>query len=236
MQTKKFIPKILLFFFLIPYAAMILFSVLHCLLYYAYFEWFWLPEWPMHLAETIADYLLWIMVYGMFGVIAYSIFFGKKAVVWLMPLISVIASFFLPISRYFVRHIGYGADLTAEDMLYWFEKDVSAAVTLLIYTILALLVTLVERIYYALVMRTTPDNMEKTISPKHPIGLTMMLFFGSILVWTTVNFVLIGEYTLDTFLALGLEFVIDISGFLISVFVADVLSKWTKKTPRADSI
>ena len=44
MQSKKIFPKTLLFFFLIPYLAVLLFTALDCVANYKYIEWYWVTE------------------------------------------------------------------------------------------------------------------------------------------------------------------------------------------------
>ena len=229
MQSKKIFPKTLLFFFLIPYLAVLLFTALDCVANYKYIEWYWVTEWMVVLPEMIGYYLLLAMIYAFFGITAYYIFFGKTWQKWAVSVISVVASFLFPVSRYVVRHIGYGGYLTNVDMLDLYNEDVTTGISLLMYTLLALFVILTERAYYAWILRVKPTNEKKTFSPKHPIGITMMIFFGAIAAWATVNFVLVGEFTGEMILALLVEYVIDIFGFWIAVWAANIHLKWEEK-------
>lgn len=229
MQTKKIFPKTLLVFYLIPYVAVLLFTALDCVANFKYIEWYWVTEWMVVLPETVAYYILLAMTYAFFGIVAYYIFFGKTWQKWTISVISVLASFLFPCLRYIVRHIGYGDYLTNVDMLDLYNEDVTTGISLLMYCVLALFVILTERAYYAWILRVKPSNEKRIYSPKHPIGLTMLIFFGAIAVWATMNFILAGEFTTETALALILEYVIDLSGFWIAVFAAYVHIKWSEK-------
>ena len=226
MQTKKIFPKTLLFFYLIPYLAVLLFTALDCVANFKYLEWYWLTEWMVMLPETVAYYILLAMIYAFFGITAYYIFFGKTWQKWTVSVISVLASFLFPFLRYVVRHIGYGSYLTNVDMLDLYNEDVTTGISLLMYCVLALFVILTERAYYAWILRVKPDTANQTYSPKHPVGISMMIFFGAIAAWATVNFFLAGDFTTETVLALILEYAIDLSGFWIAVFAANTHIKW----------
>ena len=229
MQSKKIFPKTLLFFYLIPYLLVLLFTALDCVANYMYIEWYWVTEWMVVLPETIGYYVLLAMVYAFFGVTAYYIFFGKTWQKWTVSVVSVLASFLFPVLRYVVRHIGYGGYLTNVDMLDLYNEDVTTGISLLMYALLALFVILTERAYYAWILRVEPTNEKKIFSPKHPVGITMMLFFGAIAVWATVNFILMGEFTGEAVLSLLVEYVIDLSGFWIAVWAANTHLKWGEK-------
>ncbi len=228
MQTKKVFPKFFLFFYLIPYLAVIALTALDCVFNTLYLQWYWLTEWMVVIPEMLAYYLLLAMIYATFGVMAYAVFFGKLWQKCVIPAVSVLLAFLLPCLRYIVRHIGYGSTLTDVDMLDMYNEDVTIGVTMFLYAFLALIVILMERLYYAWILRKSPSGDEKTWSPKHPVGISMMVFFGALMIWATVNFVLVGDFTLETILSLGLEYVIDVSGFLISAFAANIISKWNK--------
>lgn len=226
MQTKKIFPKTLLFFYLIPYLAVLLFTALDCVANFKYLEWYWLTEWMVMLPETVAYYILLAMIYAFFGITAYYIFFGTTWQKWTVSVISVLASFLFPFLRYVVRHIGYGSYLTNVDMLDLYNEDVTTGISLLMYCVLALFVILTERAYYAWILRVKPDTANQIYSPKHPVGISMMIFFGAIAAWATVNFFLAGDFTTETVLALILEYAIDLSGFWIAVFAANTHIKW----------
>lgn len=233
MQTKTTFPKTLLFFYLIPYLAVLLLTGLDCLMNFKYLEWYWVKEWMVILPETLAYYLLLAMVFAFFGIVAYYIFFGKTWQKWTISILSVVASFLFPCLRYLVRHIGYGDYLTDLDMLDMYNEDVTTGVSLLMYCILSLFVILTERAYYAWILREKPNTDAKVFSPKHPVGMTMLVFFAALATWTTVNFFMVGNFAKENIFSLLLEYVIDFAGFWVAVFAAHILTKWdTKKTEK----
>ncbi len=230
MQTKKLFPKILLFFYLIPYLGVLLLTALDCFIVYAYKEWFWVKEWVLNIPmEVLASYLLMAMIYGLFGVTAYMIFFGKTWQKWVTPIISMASAFLFPILRYIVHHFGYGKYLSDIEMLDWYNEDVTMGTTFFIYSFLALFVTLAERLYYAVILREKPIDRGRVISPRHPIGLSMLLLFGSLLIWTTIYFFQIGDFTAESILTLIVEYAINIAGFFSSVLAGHVVSKWHRR-------
>lgn len=230
MQTKKTFLKTLLFFYLIPYLAELLLTALDCVVNLKYLEWYWLKEWMVVLPETVAYYLLLVMVFAFFGIVAYYIFYGKTWQKWTISVISVAASFLFPCLRYIIRHIGYGDYLTNVDMLDLYNEDVTTGVSLLMYCVLALFVVLTERAYYAWILREKPRTDIRLFSPKHPVGISMMIFFGALIAWTTVNFFMIGDFAKENILSLLLEYIIDFAGFWVAVFAAHTLAKWDTKT------
>ena len=230
MQTKKTFLKTLLFFYLIPYLAVLLLTALDCVVNLKYLEWYWLKEWMVVLPETVAYYLLLVMVFAFFGIVAYYIFYGKTWQKWTISVISVTASFLFPCLRYIIRHIGYGDYLTNVDMLDLYNEDVTTGVSLLMYCILALFVVLTERAYYAWILREKPRTDIRLFSPKHPVGISMMIFFGALIAWTTVNFFMIGDFAKENILSLLLEYIIDFAGFWVAVFAAHTLAKWDAPT------
>lgn len=233
MQTKTTFPKTLLFFYLIPYLAVLLLTGLDCFVNFKYLEWYWVKEWMVMLPETLAYYLLLAMIFAFFGIVAYYIFFGKTWQKWTISILSIVASFLFPCLRYIVRHIGYGDYLPDLDMLDMYNEDVTTGVSLLMYCILAILVILIERAYYAWILREKPRTDVKVFSPKHPIGMTMLVFFAAIASWTTVNFFMVGDFAKENILSLLLEYVIDLAGFWVAVFAAHTLAKWDAKKTEA---
>ncbi len=226
MQTKSKFPKLLLFFFLIPYLAVLLFTALDCLINYAYIEWLWVTEWMILIPETIGYYLLCAMLYALFGVMAYKIFFGKRYEKWILAILVPLCSFLFPFLRYIVRHFGYGSLLTNVEMLEIYNDDVTVGVTMLAYALIALLVILVERAYYAWILREPPKKEGKIYSPKHPIGITMLIYFAAMFLFSVLTFIFAGEISAEAILSLTVELVIDASGFWIAVFAAYTLRKW----------
>ena len=227
MQTKTTFPKTLLFFYWIPYLAVLLLTGLDCFVNFKYLEWYWLKEWMVVLPETVAYYLLLVMVFAFFGIVAYYIFYGKTWQKWTISVISVAASFLFPCLRYIIRHIGYGDYLTNVDMLDLYNEDVTTGVSLLAYCGGALIIILLVYAFYMVILREKPRT---DVSSKNPVGMTMLVFFVVIATWTTVNFFMIGDFAKENILSLLLEYIIDFAGFWVAVFAAHTLAKWDTKT------
>ena len=230
MQTKKTFLKTLLFFYLIPYLAELLLTALDCVVNLKYLEWYWLKEWMVVLPETVAYYLLLVMVFAFFGIVAYYIFYGKTWQKWTISVISVVASFLFPCLRYIIRHIGYGDYLTNVDMLDLYNEDVTTGVSLLAYCGGALIIILLVYAFYMVILREKPRT---DVSSKNPVGMTMLVFFVVIATWTTVNFFMVGDFAKENILSLLLEYVIDFAGFWVAVFAAHTLAKWDAKKTEA---
>lgn len=225
----KVLPKTLLFFYLIPYLVGLFFTALYCLGEVFFWQSLWLEEWMVGIPAFLSEYILFMTVYAFFGICAYFIFFGKMWQKIVVPVISVVCAFLFPSLRYLLRHVICGPhldDLTMYDM---YADDVAAGILLASYCIIALLVILMERAYYAWILRETPVNDKRTFSPRHPVGLTMLLFFAGIFVWTLVEYVLMMEYSLSSILLLLLELVIDVAGFWVATLAAGAVSKWHAK-------
>lgn len=230
MQTKTTFPKTLLFFYLIPYLAVLLLTGLDCFVNFKYLEWYWVKEWMVMLPETLAYYLLLAMIFAFFGIVAYYIFFGKTWQKWTISILSIVASFLFPCLRYIVRHIGYGDYLTDLDMLDMYNEDVTTGVSLLAYCGGALIIILLIYAFYMVILREKPRT---DVSSKNPVGMTMLVFFVVIATWTTVNFFMVGDFAKENILSLLLEYVIDHAGFWVAVFAAHTLAKWDAKKTEA---
>ncbi len=228
MQTKKIFPKLLLFFYLIPYLAALIFTGFSCLCDVYLYEWSWLAEWMAPVSGAVGDYILFAMVCLFFGIMAYAVFYWKPWQAVLVSGISLLAAFLFPFSRYLVRHLIFGSYGDRYSMLDMFLDDAAWSATLLSYTILALFVILLERTYYAFILRKRPCDEKKILSPKHPIGLSMLIFFCALMVSSTVFFFL-DEFAFENIWDLGLEYLRCAAGFFLACFSAGVLSKWTKK-------
>ncbi len=229
MKKISVIPRTLIFFYGIPYLVALFFTALYCFGEIFFWQWMWLTEWMIGIPAFLSEYTLFMTVYGFFGICAYYVFFGKRWQKIAVPIISVVCAFFFPALRYLLRHLICGGYLNDLDMYDMYADDVMAGFLLASYCVIALLVILIERAYYAWILRESPVDRKRTFSPRHPVGLTMMLFFACIFVWGVVEYVLLGEYTWTSALMLLLELAIDVAGFWAATLAADKVSKWHKK-------
>ncbi len=230
MKSTKIFPKTLLFFYLIPYCITLLFTALYCFGEVLYMRTLWMTEWMVGIPAYLSEYLMFIMVYALFGVCAYYIFFGKLWQKIAIPAISVVCAFFFPALRYLIRHIICGSYLDDLAMYDMYADDVAMGVLLASYCLIALLVILIECAYHAWILRDVPRDDRSAFSPRHPVGLTMLIFFVGIFVWAMIGYVLVGEYTLTSLLMLLLELAICTTGFFVATFAAGKISKWSKNS------
>lgn len=229
MKSNKAFLKTLFFFYLIPYLVSLLFTAIYCLGEVYFNRVLWLEEWMLIVPAYISEYTLTMMVYGFFGICAYYIFFGRLWQKIAVPAISVVCSLLLPFLRYPLRHVICGRflnDLTMYDM---YVDDVTAGYLFASYCLIAIVVILLERAYYAYILREKPQNDGRTFSLRHPIGMTMLLFFAGIFVWTLILYVLPGDFSLSSLGMLALELVIDVAGFWVATLAANAISAWQKR-------
>lgn len=222
---KKAIFQIFLFVVLIPLGAALVFTGIGCLFSNQYYEWYWVPEWLCVLPEVLAHYIVLLSVFAALGVTAYFVFFEKPGKAVLLSLAFLVAAFVSPLLRYVVRHLCFLSTMTAADMLDYYETDVETALYLVMYMGIAFLVLWLERAFYKWILKETPERTSKMISPKNPVGLAMLIFFAALAALSTLLFVLDADYTLENFLALGIEYVIDFAGFMLAVFSASRTAK-----------
>ncbi len=228
MQTRSKFPKTLLFFFLIPYLAVLILTALDCFMDFAYQEFFWVKEWMVLIPRQLEYYLLIAVLYGAFGVMGYYLFYGRRWEKIVAPIVTVVASFLLPAARYLVHHIGFGPRLTNVDMLDIFNEDTTVAITMLAHGVVILLVLLAQYFFRILVLEGNLKNGAKFCSPRHPVALAMLIYFGALAVLATVNFFVTGVFDGLAILSLLVEYVIDASGFWIAVNASRVLTNWHK--------
>ena len=222
---KKTIWKSILFVFLIPLGAALLLTALYCLFTNMYYEWFWLPEWLTYLPETIADFVVYASVYASLGVVGYFVFYHKAGRAVLMSAIFAATAFSIPFFRYLVRHLCLGASANVVDMLDFFVVDMETSLYLLVTYSVGLFILWAEKAFYCWVIKEKPSADARVISPKNPIGLAMLIYFSAMLVLAVILFTVGGEYSAQSFLALGMEFVINIGGFFLAAFGAHLAGR-----------
>ena len=222
---KKAIWKSILFVFLIPLGAALLFTALYCLFTNMYYEWFWLPEWLTYLPETVADVIVYASVYASLGVVGYFVFYQKAGRAVSLSVIFAVTAFSIPFFRYLVRHLCLGGAANVVDMLDFFVVDMETSLYLLILYLIGIFVLWVEKAFYHLVIKEKPSAEARVISPKNPIGLAMLIYFSAMLVLAIVLFTVEGEYSAQSLLSLGMEFVINIGGFFVAALGAHLAGR-----------
>jgi len=223
---KKAIFKIFLFVLLIPLGAALLLTGISCLFRNQYYEWYWVPEWLCILPNTLASYVVMFSVSASLGVISYFVFFEKSGKAVMMSAVFFITAFVQPMLQYVVRHICFLSSISVVEMRSYYDSDVESSLYNLMYVGIALLIIWLERAFYKWILKEKPEKTAKMPSPKNPVGLSMLIFFAALAAISTLMFVLTGKYTAETFLMLGMEYIIDFAGFVISVFGASRTAKW----------
>lgn len=193
-----------------------------------YYEWFWLPEWLTYLPETIADFIVYASVYASLGVVGYFVFYHKAGHSVLMSVIFAATAFSIPFFRYLVRHLCFGGAANVVDMLDLFVIDMETSLYLLAIYSIGLFILWVEKAFYHLVIKEKPSANACALSPKNPIGLAMLIYFSAMLVLAIILFTVEGEYSAESFLALGMEFVINIGGFFVAALGAHLAGRLTR--------
>ena len=222
---KKAIFKIFLFVVLIPLGAALLLTALYCLFSNQYYEWYWVSEWLCVLPNVLASYAIMLSVFASVGVAAYFVFFEKPGGAILLSAAFLLTAFIQPMLQYVVRHFCFLSTATVVEMLSYYEEDMETSLYLLMYTGIALIIIWLERAFYKWILKEKLERTSKMISPKNPVGLAMLIFFAALAVLSTILFILSGEYVAENFLALGIEYVIDLLGFLLAVFSAGRTAK-----------
>lgn len=225
-NMKKAYPKLLIVFYLIPWVLSLFFTAVDCLFNNMYLEWLWLTDWMMEAPVILADIFEQFAVYSSFGLVAHYIFFEKISMACMAGGVSIVVSFLMPFSRYFVRHFSFQSTMNDVYMLDLFYDDFAVAIACMVYAILILLLILIIKAFYKWILHIQPQNRGCVASFRHPVGFSMMLYFIAMALISTVYFFVDGTFTTDAFLSLGGEYLINLFGFVVSVVAAVCASKW----------
>ena len=226
---KKALPKLLIFFCLIPWAVSFLLIVTDALFNAMYLDWLWIPDWGMVVPYMLGYYVANFTVFAILGVFAYFIFFEKAAVSALVTVSSFLVITLIPLSHFLIQ------DLILQDVLYdiamldYFYDFQTTTFLFLMNAGLFLIAVLAIRAAYALFLMKKPQNTAKIWSPRHPIGLCAIIFYAVAIVLATVIFIEGGTYTLATFLDLGLEYLLNVLRFALTLSAAYITGKWVQK-------
>ena len=223
---KKALPKLLIFFYLIPWAISSLLIVADALFNAMYLDWLWIPDWAMVVPYMLGYYVANFTIFAVFGIIAYYIFFEKA---WKSALLTVASFFFfgwIPTSHYLIQHFILKNVMYDVAMLDYFYDFQTSAYLFLMNAGIFLLAVLAIRAAYGLFLMKKPQNTAKLCSPCHPIGLSSLIFYAVAIILATILFIEAGSFTADTILNLGLEYVLNIARFALTIFAAYMTNKW----------
>ena len=223
---KKAIPKLLIFFYLIPWAVSVLLTGLDALFNAMYLEWLWIPDWCMTVPYMAGYYIGNFAVFAVCGIFVYAIFFEKAWKSALLTVISFVYAALIPASHYLIQHIVLKDIMYDVAMLDYYYEFTTGMMLYLMYMALFLAAALLIRAAYALFLMKKPKNTARIWSPRNPAGLVMIIFYAAKIVMAAVIFISEGVFTGETFLMLGLEILLTSVHFVCTAFAAFMASKW----------
>lgn len=204
--------KTALWLCLIPTAASLLLTVAECILTNQFYSWFWIPEWLCEVTALLARYIAEFAMFVCIGIAACIVFYQKwqKAIYFsLLPIAFTV----LPLLWYLLRHLFFMGTATVDEMMLYFVDDTSVALYFLIYGVAAVLILWAVKGFYAFILKETPEKGGSAFSPRRPVGLSALIFFGGLTAISAVYFTVVGEYGVGNFLSLGLEVLINTAGY-----------------------
>ncbi|MBQ8497012.1 MAG: hypothetical protein IJ489_06100 [Clostridia bacterium] len=224
---KKALPKILIFFYLIPWALSFLLIGLDVLFNAMYLEWLWIPDWCMVVPYMAGYYLSNFAVFIVCGIFTYYIFFEKAWKAALISVFSLLYVMFVPYSQFLLQKTALQDILYDVGLLDYYYEFNTSLMFFLMNTALFLLAALLIRAAYALFLMKKPkDTTARIFSPRHPVGLVSLIFFASKFVMGAVIFIGNGVFTGEAFLNLGIEYLLNILFFVCTVLTASAAAKW----------
>ena len=226
---KKALPKLLIFFYVIPFVASLLLIGADALFNAMYLDWLWIPDWAMVVPYMLGYYVANFMIFAILGIIAYYIFFEKAIKSVLITIVSLLLIMIIPTSHYLLQHLILKDVMYDVAMLDYFYDFQTSIFLFLMNAGLFLIAALAVRAAYALFLMKKPQDIAKIWTPRHPVGLSAMLFYAVAVILATVLFIEGGMFTADTFLNLGLEYLLNILRFVLTVFAAYMAKKWINR-------
>ena len=217
---KRVIPKLLLFFCLIPWGAALLFTVVDCIFNVMYLEWLWIPDWCMVIFNLLSYYLIELTAFALFGMFSAYIFFGKTGKAVLLTVLAFVGTVVFPLSRYFIGHMLLADTMYDTAMLSYFSDNVIFAETLLMNALLLLVAVLLTKLFSRTFYKNPSDMAEKMFSLRNPLNLAALIFCAAAVLLASVLFVSVGEFSFEGILSLLVEYLINAVRFAVIVFTA----------------
>ena len=153
---KRVIPRLLLFFCLIPWSAAMLFTIVDCVFNIMYLDWLWIPDWCMVIFNMLSYYLVELTSFALFGIFAAYIFFGKPWKAVLLTVGALAGALLFPLSRYFVGHILLSETMYDTAMLVYYSENWLFAQTLFVNALLFLIAVLLTKLFSSSFLLTSP--------------------------------------------------------------------------------
>ena len=190
---KRVIPKLLLFFCLIPWGASLIFTVVDCIFNIMYLDWLWIPDFCMVIFDLLSYYLLEIAVFSMFGLFAAYIFFGRVHRAVLLTLGGFVMTFVFPYSRYMIYHILLSDTMYDIAMLDYFNDALWFGQTMLMNGLLFLMACLLTKLFGRYVFKKSGELPTKMFSFKNYQNIAALIFCAAAVLLATILFFEIGE-------------------------------------------
>ena len=226
---KRVIPKLLLFFGLIPWGAALLFTVIDCIFNIMYLDWLWLPDFCMVIFDMLSYYLIELAAFAMFGIFAAYVFFGRPYRAVLLTLAALAATFVFPYSRYAIQHMLLPEVMYDIAMLDYFYDALWFFETLFLNGILFLAASLMTKFFFRLICGKSETLPTKMLSLKNPQNFAALIFCSAAVLLATVLFIDVGTYTTEAIISLVVEYVINAVRFFVIAFTSFTVVKWNQK-------
>ena len=218
---KREIPKLLLFFCLIPWGAALLCTIIDCVFNIMYLDWLWIPDWCMVFFNMASYYLIELTVFALFGIFSAYIFFGKASKAVFLTVLAFVGTILFPLSRYFVGHMLLTDTMYDTAMLSYFNENWVFVLTLLMNAILFLVAVLLTKlIAVSFIPAYRTAVTEKMFSLRNPLNLAALIFCVAAILLASVLFVSNGSFSLEAIVSLIVEYVINGVRFFVIVFTA----------------
>ena len=226
---KRVIPKLLLYFGLIPWGAALIFTVIDCIFNMMYLEWLWIPDFCMSFFYVGSYYLMELSVFSMFGIFAAYICFGRASRAILLTVAGLAATILFPLSAYLIQHIMLPTVFDWAGMLdYYYEAWISAMV-LFSNGALFLISVLLTKLFFRLILKNKDELPTKMFSLKNPQNFAALIFCLAAVLLATLSFFTDGEYVWEDILSLIVEYAVNGVRFVVIAFVSFTVVKWNLK-------
>lgn len=218
---RREIPKLLLFFCLIPWGAALLVTALDCLVNIMFLDWLWMPDWFMQVFNMLSDYLIDLTAFAMFGIFSAYIFFGKTHKAVILTVSAFVGVFLLPFSVYFIRHMLLTDTMYDTAMLSYYNDAWVLVLILLLQALLFLIAVLLTKFFAVGILRFGCENVpNKMFSLRNPLNFAALLFSSAAMILALVLFISTGAFSVEAIASFVAEIVIDIIRFFVIVFTA----------------
>ena len=233
---KRVVPKLLLFFCLIPWAAALIFTTADCLFNLMYLEWLWIPDWCMVVFNMLSYYLIELTAFALFGIFSFYIFYGKAYKAVILTVLALAATVLLPLSRYFIGHILLTDTMYDTAMLVYFSENWLFAQTLLMNAILFLIAVLLTKLFSRMFITRYADIPQKALSLRNPLNLASLIFCSAAVILASVLFVSMGVFSFESILSLLVEYLINAVRFFVIVLTAFFAGKEVRLAKQTVSV